>query len=313
MSNQPIESEWRSRLARSLSDPGVLAAGSGMGALAGYGVSAIANGDQEERRLDPGLAAIVGSLSVPALGYGLGRLFGRNLPPAKTLDKVAKQSKDSPQFTDQDLLELYEQFMGGANPQVSVKVPMNGIDLSDPVVQTVIRNYAGDGIPADVAAMLGPDMPSPEILSAIAKTYMTETPQTPAPRTRRPDIKGRITKLEPNQVFVFGSNVQGKHGAGAAKDALKYFGAEYGNPRGPQGQSYAIITKDLSKGDRSVPLDDILDQLEELATYAGLGKEEEFLLTPVGTGLGGYSIEELKAGVAERGIVFPENITFVNW
>ena len=93
---------------------------------------------------------------------------------------------------------------------------------------------------------------------------------------------------------MFGSNTEGRHGKGAAKQALK-FGAIYSKSRGPQGNTYAICTKDLTKGGKSVPLDDIKFQLDILVYYAIWYKPKyEFLLTPVGTGLGGYSIEELE-------------------
>ena len=53
-----------------------------------------------------------------------------------------------------------------------------------------------------------------------------------------------IKELKENQIFVFGSNPQGRHGAGAAKAAMS-FGAKYGVGRGLQGQTYALITKNL--------------------------------------------------------------------
>ncbi len=56
-----------------------------------------------------------------------------------------------------------------------------------------------------------------------------------------------ITELKPNQIFVFGSNVDGLHYGGAAKQAME-FGAEFGNPVGLQGQTYAIPTIDLKMG-----------------------------------------------------------------
>ena len=66
----------------------------------------------------------------------------------------------------------------------------------------------------------------------------------------RETYKGLIRSLQPNQIFVFGSNTQGRHGLGAAKIALQKFGAKYGQAEGIQGQSYAIITKDLTKDDK---------------------------------------------------------------
>lgn len=59
--------------------------------------------------------------------------------------------------------------------------------------------------------------------------------------------KGIITELPENGIFVFGSNTQGRHGKGAALLAKNKFGAIYGQAKGLQGQSYAIITKDLTK------------------------------------------------------------------
>ena len=54
-----------------------------------------------------------------------------------------------------------------------------------------------------------------------------------------------IKGLKENEVFVFGSNKQGRHGKGAALTARTKFGAIYGQARGLQGQSYAIVTKEL--------------------------------------------------------------------
>ena len=56
-----------------------------------------------------------------------------------------------------------------------------------------------------------------------------------------------ITDLLPNQIFVFGSNPEGRHGAGAAKHALQ-FGATYGKGRGLSGSTYALVTKNLTSG-----------------------------------------------------------------
>lgn len=52
----------------------------------------------------------------------------------------------------------------------------------------------------------------------------------------------RITSLAPNEVFVFGSNLYGKHGSGAARMAYECFGAVWGEGVGLHGQSYAIPT-----------------------------------------------------------------------
>lgn len=105
-----------------------------------------------------------------------------------------------------------------------------------------------------------------------------------------------IRELKPNQVFVFGSNTQGRHGAGAAKQAMK-FGAVYGQPSGLQGQTYAIITKDLTSNKR-YPLEKIQIGLVEFVKFAIANPQLEFLVTELGCGLAGYSIEII-------GLLFP--------
>ena len=59
---------------------------------------------------------------------------------------------------------------------------------------------------------------------------------------------GLITDLLENQVFVFGSNPQGRHGKGTAKIALNKYNAIYGQGHGLQGRSYGLVTKNLKKG-----------------------------------------------------------------
>ena len=104
-----------------------------------------------------------------------------------------------------------------------------------------------------------------------------------------PDL---ITHLEPHQIFVFGSNTQGRHGAGAAKQAMR-FGAVYGQAKGRQGKAYAIPTKDLSKGARSLPLPSIQEDIEAFIDYTCGHLGLEFLVTPIGCGLAGYKPEEI--------------------
>ncbi len=59
------------------------------------------------------------------------------------------------------------------------------------------------------------------------------------------------------EIFVFGSNREGRHGAGAAKYAVEHHGAVIGQPHGLQGASYAIVTKELRGGKAPVTLDEI--------------------------------------------------------
>lgn len=103
----------------------------------------------------------------------------------------------------------------------------------------------------------------------------------------------RIEALKDNQVFVFGSNANGFHAGGAARQALEKFGACWGKPKGIQGQSYAIVT--LDEDMRQVPLCYIREQLNELNRYAQQNPDKEFLLTLIGCGIAGFRIVEIRS------------------
>lgn len=124
----------------------------------------------------------------------------------------------------------------------------------------------------------------------------------------------KIKILNSNQIFVFGSNTQGRHGKGAALYALKYFGAKYGQAEGLQGQSYAIITKDLTvpknKQYRSRTKEQIKEQISKLYKFAKENPDKEFLVVYSGTGqnLNGYYPHEMAQMFALEQI--PENIVF---
>lgn len=94
-------------------------------------------------------------------------------------------------------------------------------------------------------------------------------------------------------VFVFGSNTEGRHGKGAALLAKKKYGAIYGQAKGLQNNSYAIITKDLSKGKRSVSLAFINEQVQELIKFASERPTWIFLVSPIGCGLAGFNTKEI--------------------
>ena len=89
-----------------------------------------------------------------------------------------------------------------------------------------------------------------------------------------------------NNIFVFGSNLGGRHGAGAAKTANKEWGAEYGVGVGRTGDSYAIPTKDQFL--KILPLIDIKPFVDEFVQYAKDHPELIFLVTRIGTGLSRY-------------------------
>lgn len=109
-------------------------------------------------------------------------------------------------------------------------------------------------------------------------------------------------------IFVFGSNTEGKHGKGAALHAVKYFWANYGSPEGIQGNSYAIVTKDLTGGKRSIPLKEIADQITKLHKYTVDNPTKDFIVSPIGCGLAGYDISEIKSLFTVHN--WPENVYF---
>ena len=93
----------------------------------------------------------------------------------------------------------------------------------------------------------------------------------------------KITKLEPGQIFVFGSNQGGKHGKGAAKTALTW-GAIWGQANGLQGRTYGISTKDKSVR-RTLAVTEIKPIVDEFIEFAKAHPEFTFLVTEVGCGL----------------------------
>ena len=93
-----------------------------------------------------------------------------------------------------------------------------------------------------------------------------------------PDV---ITRLAPNEVFVFGSNEQGLHYGGAAKAAYENFGAIMGQGNGLQGKSYAIPSMS--------GIGVMGEYVKEFCEFAKGHPEKHFLVTPIGCGIAGYS------------------------
>lgn len=136
----------------------------------------------------------------------------------------------------------------------------------------------------------------------------------------RKTYEGFLNSLPPNGIFVFGSNTQGVHGAGAALTAYEKFGAELGNPKGLQGRSYAIITKDLQASTHpSIGMYAIEVQIAELYKFARENPDKDFYVAYSGNGanLNEYSNKEM-AGMfvphwgwaKDRNVFIPENIIF---
>ena len=96
----------------------------------------------------------------------------------------------------------------------------------------------------------------------------------------------RITELGENEVFVFGSNLAGAHGGGAALLAYRKFCAIWGQGVGLQGQSYGIPT--MHGG-----VDAIKPYVDEFIEFAKTRPDLTFLVTRVGCGIAGFTNEEI--------------------
>jgi len=95
-----------------------------------------------------------------------------------------------------------------------------------------------------------------------------------------------ITELAENEIFVFGSNRSGIHGAGAARTAYNKFGAVYGVGEGLTGRSYALPTKGYNVSDMT--LDEIRPHVDTFLNFAKDNPDKIFLVTQVGCGLAGH-------------------------
>ena len=118
-----------------------------------------------------------------------------------------------------------------------------------------------------------------------------------------------ITSLKPNEIFVFGSNLAGMHGGGAAHIAQKLFGAEWGVGVGPTGQCYAIPT--MQGG-----VDTIRPYVDEFIEYAKQHPDLLFRVTRIGCGIAGFTNEEIaplfKAAVAMENVSLPNGWREIN-
>lgn len=95
-----------------------------------------------------------------------------------------------------------------------------------------------------------------------------------------------ITKLDQDDVFVFGSNLQGLHGGGAARVAYQKFGAVWGQGEGLQGQSYAIPT--MQGG-----VETIKPYVDRFIDFARECDQNTFYVTRIGCGIAGFTDEEI--------------------
>ena len=113
-----------------------------------------------------------------------------------------------------------------------------------------------------------------------------------------------ITELQPNEIFVFGSNLGGFHAGGAVRVALHKFGAVWGQGVGLQGQSYAIPT--MQGG-----VETIKPYVNEFIAFAQEHSELTFYVTRIGCGIAGFAEDEIaplfRAAIDIENIILPKS------
>jgi len=102
-----------------------------------------------------------------------------------------------------------------------------------------------------------------------------------------------IESLQPNEIFVFGSNLAGNHAGGAARQAMESFGAIYGMGEGLTGDCYAFPT--LDQNFERLPYEVLVQSRDVFYRCANAHPHLEFKMTAVGTGIAGYSEETMKS------------------
>ena len=165
------------------------------------------------------------------------------------------------------------------------------------------------------------DLDMPEVMEKRGEYYMDVSMEASAPCGAKPPryveklekirymeekrtTPEFITELQPNEIFVFGSNLRGMHGGGAAYVAYRKFGAIMGQGVGLQGQSYGIPT--MQGG-----VETIRPYVDEFIAFAKQHPELTFLVTRIGCGIAGFTDHEIsplfKKAHELKNVVLPPN------
>lgn len=97
--------------------------------------------------------------------------------------------------------------------------------------------------------------------------------------------------MEKDSIFVFGSNLSGIHGAGAARAAAVHYGAKWGEGEGLHGSSYALPTKGLKI--TYMKTTDVVKHIEKFLDFARENPHMTFKVTKIGCGLAGFKDENM--------------------
>lgn len=176
----------------------------------------------------------------------------------------------------------------GADPATSAPAAPSGSPTTPSAsLSTASRPTFDEAVERAAAALR--DLPPSRRLDALARLQLSVTREVVDEERRQAggerQRSGWITELKPDEVFVFGSNAEGRHGAGAARIAYERFGAEWGEGSGHHGQSYGIVTMS--------GLGVLRDEVARFLRYASRHPELRFLVTPIGTGVAGYRADEI--------------------
>ncbi|MGB3204210.1 MAG: DUF4326 domain-containing protein [Crinalium sp.] len=115
-----------------------------------------------------------------------------------------------------------------------------------------------------------------------------------------------VTKLKPNEIFVYGTNVEGRHGKGAAKCAFgnyqhspgsigkwAVYGTAKGYMQGYEGASYGIVTKELRSHKPAITIEQVRCQVKQFLAWAGDNPDKKCLVTMIGCSLAGFKVSEI--------------------
>lgn len=155
----------------------------------------------------------------------------------------------------------------------------NPIDVVARVFRTMLANYNFETV--EFALCAHDDLSNSPFASALQNT-----PLESKPKLYNRKFTGKVTSLQPHQIFVFGSNIRGLHGGGAARFAYMKFGAEWGVGEGLTGQCYALPTMEGG-------VDYIRGKVNTFIDCAESHPDLEFLVTPIACGIAGFKASEI--------------------